>query len=149
MLHEAFDFDWFALDRNNKILHFASGGGALPKAVKESIDDGSIGIYIQNLPELTSGVVISNELLNYRQLMDKDLDSYLRDFARISRKGLFSFDKTFLGHPLDQRYHLVCRPAIKLLFQDIPIDLQDQLLKIRLDFDVEGIGNIDLGSLIT
>ncbi len=29
MIDEAFDIDWFALDRNNRILHFASGGGEI------------------------------------------------------------------------------------------------------------------------
>ncbi len=63
-------------------------------------------------------------------------------------KGLFSFDKTFLGQPLSQMYYLVCSPTNLLLFEKLPVEIRNQLLRVRLDFDVKETNQIDLSRFL-
>ncbi len=58
----------------------------MPIIIKESIDDDSVDIYVQNLQELTNDVLISNELSKFRQLEGKERASYLSDFTKMARK---------------------------------------------------------------
>lgn len=46
-----------------------------------------------------------------------DRESYLNDFIEYVKRGVFSFDRTFISDPFNQKYHLVAYPLIDEKYQ--------------------------------
>jgi len=149
MIDETIDLDWFAIDENNNVIHFASGGGKLPQIIRESVEeDRSLRMFVRSLPQI-SGVILSKDLSNYVDLGDqKGREAYLHDFTNMARRGLFSFDKTYPGKQVSHLYHLVCIPDKRLVLKDLPVEIQNKLKRLRLNFNAEQINDIDLSNLI-
>lgn len=119
------DIDWFAVDKEGNVIHFASGGGQLPYSVALSKEDNEkIAIYIRTLPVKSENVKISPVLgdeITFSNEQEKD--RYLRDFTMASKKGMFSFDKSSPGDFLNKNYHLVTIPGNLLKISDLPSDI--------------------------
>ncbi len=138
---ENLDIDWFFL--NNKNIYFvASGGGKLPHSVSESDEDNKKLInFFRNLSDL-SDVEINDEL-NKKFENDSMKEKYLSDFIFMSKKGLYSFDKTILNNFLDQNYHLVAKPLNPLLVDQLPEDIKKILNKTEYRGNINNNINIE------
>ncbi|WP_295230555.1 hypothetical protein [uncultured Chryseobacterium sp.] len=142
---ETLDIDWFFTDGQN-IGFMASGGGKLPNSVAESKENHQILInYFRNLPEV-SDVSINPEL---DSLLNKIFGSgaderYLEDYVSMTKKGLYSYDKTALNNFLDPYYHLVAGPKYPLKLENIPQDIVNILSKTRYQNSIENIRNINI-----
>lgn len=125
---QTLDIDWFFL-HENYIGFVASGAGRLPKTVAKSSENNEKLIsYFRSLPEI-SDVVINPELDSLLiKIFGSGADErYLQDFVSMTKKGLYSFDKTNLNNFLDYNYHLVASPAKPLTMDNLPQNVLDIL----------------------
>jgi hypothetical protein len=148
-MDETSDIDWFALDANENVLHFASGGGKLPRTVKEAKNENDFLRSFFNRLESSEEAHVCSDLGKYVTLKsDESKNAYLHDFVLMAKRGLYSFDKTYLGQPLNANYHLVCIPYRKLSLKDLPSEVQNILSKTRINFDAGKSTAVDLSSLV-
>lgn len=124
---QTLDIDWFFTD-DNEIAFVASAGGKLPKAIAELGDEnGLLSSYFRNLPNI-SEVVINPQLEDILQNVD---EKYLSDFINMSKKGLYSFDKTVLNDFSDYSYHLVAKPIAPITLNDLSANILDIILNTK------------------
>ncbi|MGU3376133.1 hypothetical protein [Chryseobacterium sp. M5A1_1a] len=142
---ETLDIDWFFTD--GKYIGFiASGGGRLPNSVAESKEENQVlANYFKNLPEI-SDVLVNSELDNLLiKIFGSGADKrYLKDYVSMTKKGLYSYDKTVLNNSLDPRYHLVASPKESLKLENLPKDILNILSKIRFLNHIENIREISI-----
>lgn len=110
-----YDLDLFLRDER-KMIHIASGGGKIPKAIAnlDSIIEQS-SIVFDGLQEI-SEVEINpnlNELLNLTNSVE--IENYLSDFLTKARKGFYTYDKTNIGDFEDMTFHLVAKPSNSII----------------------------------
>src|SRR5438067_225872 len=90
---ETLDLDWFSVDEQGRLAHFATGGrGFFPEALRRSVVElRSLISFLRKHakdrcePEVSSGLDEFNDF-------PADRDRYLKDFLLFARRGLFSFD---------------------------------------------------------
>ncbi|WP_304543769.1 hypothetical protein [Sulfurimonas microaerophilic] len=137
------DIDYFILDKNNNIFHFASAGTLLPEIViqnyKENRKIHSSMLTTENLYEVEINPNL-NEIIQFENDLMREL--YLRDFIFYAQRGCYSYDKTYITDFNDPRYHLVASPIItkssknqehKSLFEKLCINsVLDQTMTIDI-----------------
>lgn len=150
MMEDGLDIDWFALDQQDNVLHFASGGGGVPKTIKEGAADNEyLRSFLIGLPKLNDGIKLSQDLSKFVAFKSEESrNAYLNDFLLMASVGLFSFDKSFLGQPSDNRYHLVCIPAKRLSFESLPPDVRNILKRTRIAIKAEEVSSIEISAII-
>lgn len=135
------DIDWFAVDADGYIIHFASGGGELPNSVAESKEDTQkVAKYFRSYTDLGGNVSISpylDEVVKFSN--QKERNRYLNDFILMSKKGLYSFDKSVPSDFLDKNYHLVAIPDNCLKLNDLPSGIASIIAKTKINSKVEDI----------
>jgi len=123
------DIDWFITD-GEYIGFMASGGGKLPESVAKSKKNNEILVeYFRNLPEI-SPVVINPKLDDILiKIFGSGVDErYLDYYVSMTKKGLYSFDKTYPNKFSDPYYHLVASPKIPLKLKELPHDILDIII---------------------
>jgi hypothetical protein len=127
-----------SFDINERIIHFASGGGVIPKVVIEHYEDWLvINEYIGDLPQTTE-CIINPSLTDFVNLKNKtETSNYLSSFCLFTSRGLFSYDKTHIGKINNTFYHLVAKPAHQLDFKSLPINVQNLLQNFSIDVNME------------
>lgn len=107
------DIDWFCVV-NGVYIHVASAGGDIPSQINDVDSLKVIQNQIEMLPDLyTNDEIDYNEpaIINVMGLTGvKERSQYIESFTAMSRKGFVSFDRTNIGNPEDNRYHMVCKP---------------------------------------
>ena len=105
------DIDYFILDSNKNIFHFASAGTLLPEIIvqnyKENRKIHSNMLKTKPLYEIEINPNLEN-IIQFENNFMKEL--YLRDFVFYAERGCFSYDKTYTTDWNDPRYHLVASP---------------------------------------
>lgn len=140
---QTLDIDWFFTD-NKEIGFVASGGGKLPKSFTRMKKHHLLVSYFRNLPEITD-FTLNKDL---RNILPHDIDDdYLNDFVFMSRRGLYSFDKTVLNNFNEPNYHLVSRPINPLKIKDLPEDIKEIFAQTRINQNLQGILNIDVNQI--
>lgn len=145
---QTLDIDWFFTDENH-IGFVASGAGKLPETVAQSSENNEKLIsYFRNLPEI-SDVVINPELdsLLVKIFGNGADERYLQDFVTMTKKGLYSFDKTNLNNFLDPHYHLVTSPKTPLRLKELPHHILDIFVKTQYSnklIKVQGISILEI-----
>lgn len=96
------DIDWFAVDAEGKIAHFATGGvGFLPAETGNDLqaaDSAFDVLFAAN--EATSTIIIEEYLPDFSSAHERS--QYLASFASMARRGYFSYD---VADPSAQRPH--------------------------------------------
>ena len=142
---ETMDMDWFFTD-GEYVGFMASGGGKLPDSVAESEEKRQIlARYFRNLPEI-SEVAVNPDLDN---ILIKVFGSgvnerYLEYYVSMTKKGLFSFDKTYPNQFLDPHYHLVATPKKPLKLEDLPQNILDIVVKTQYQNKLMGVMEINI-----
>jgi hypothetical protein len=140
---EVLDLDWFAVDADGRILHFASAGGVLPASV--AVSQEALALLVEHfgsLPETLQADAVQ-VAPSIKQEKGIRYDSFL-DYAR---RGLFSFDKTDLGSRLNSCYHLIARPQYQLTVADLPTEIAAIVSQTRWPFSVAGITAINTSAI--
>ncbi len=127
------DIDWFALDSEGMIGHFASGGGGVPEFVDEETT-ALLTDFFRSLPAVENNEVnISPQLEKYRVFISQqEKERYLKGFIFMAQRGIYAYDKTVLGNQSDPRYHLVVVPQIELNASEIPLSISEKLQTVLL-----------------
>jgi hypothetical protein len=132
---ETQDIDWFSVDTNGEIAHFATGGrGFFPQSVKASRANMNrlVSYFRGTLPANGDGVQ-SRNLSSHMQFTSKaQLTTYLADYIRMGAKGLYSFD-CIIDRKRPSSYFMVVRPSHPLTLNDLPGDVRQLLNLTRFD----------------
>jgi len=134
---QTLDTDWF-FTHENHICFVASGAGKLPETVAKSSENNEKLIsYFRDLPEI-SDVVINPKLDSLLvKIFGSGADErYLQDFVSMTKKGLYSFDKTNLNNFLDYDYHLLASPMKPLTLNDLPQNILDILMQTKYPYNI-------------
>lgn len=101
-------------------------------------DDKSLNGLPDNLKERliltdSSDIVINPELdsLLVKIFGNGADERYLQDFVSMTKRGLYSFDKTHLNNFLNYDYHLVASPMKPLTLKDLPQNILDILMQTK------------------
>jgi hypothetical protein len=140
-------YRWFSLDIENNIAFFASGGGFVPHSI-ESESIVWLSDYFKSLPEIKDNELFVNPRLSDIFKLDTDwqMDSYLRDFIFMAKRGIYAYDKTKVGEMLDPFYHLVVTPSIKLSVHDLPENVFNEVQKTRYSTAFKDITVLDVNT---
>lgn len=145
---EVNDFDWFAVDINGCIIHFASGGGKLPNSVSASREDlAQLHAYFLSLPTISAPVQINPNLAQVIENLS-DISRYTASSVKYAQCSLFSFNKTDLTHPRSNNfYHPVAYPENALSLAELPATIAAIISRTILPFSVRGVFKIDVDTI--
>jgi hypothetical protein len=110
------DFDWFCVDRDGSIGHFASAGfKSIPPSVSESAED------LQFLIDFFAQLNARSEGHTVDALLpaEKRKERFLRSFTSMANRGLYSFDVESYLKP-DSCYYRVAIPNAPIRFHELP-----------------------------
>ncbi|MBL1223232.1 hypothetical protein JET18_20480 [Chryseobacterium sp. L7] len=145
---QTMDMDWFFTDAEY-VGFMASGGGKLPDSVAESEEKRQILVhYFRNLPEI-SEVEVSSKLDSILiKISGSGADErYLEDYVSMTKKGLYSFDKSYPNQFSEPYYHLVAGPENPLKLNELPQDILDILVKTQYShklMEVQEINRLEI-----
>jgi hypothetical protein len=117
------DFDWYCVDSEGRIGHFASAGfKRLPPSVAQSAED--LCFLNEFFHQLSTGPG-EHELDNCLSA-EQRTPRYLQSFVEMADRGLYSFDiESYLK--TDACYFRVAMPKIPLRFVNLPARIQEIL----------------------
>ena len=145
---QTIDIDWFITD-DEHIGFMASTGGKLPESVARSKKNNDILVeYFRNLSEI-SEIVINPKL---DSILIKIFGSgvnkrYLEDYAFMTKKGLYSFDKTYSNNFSEPHYHLVVIPNIPLKLKKLPQNIVEILEQTCYKNNLVNIDEINISEI--
>jgi hypothetical protein len=125
------DIDWFAVDQQNEIACFASGGGVLPDSIATNFDAFKVmSDYLWDLPENRNEVIVNPLLDQIKKFSsEKERTRYVNTFISMAKHGIYSYDKTIVMADGDYQYHLVVRPLIPRRVNELPSEVVEILQK--------------------
>ena len=132
---ETQDLDWFALDKEGAVGHFATGGfGALPRSVASSLEDlKKITEYFRSQHAPIASPIVSRVIDSHISLKDEGvMTRYLEDYMKMASRGLFSFDYLRTG-TRPRGYFEVAKPSTPLHSTSLPQEIRQILEKTVLD----------------
>lgn len=132
---ETQDIDWFSVDANGEIAHFATGGrGFLPPSVKASRANlNHLATYFREHLTANGDGIESPNLSSHMQFTSEaQKATYLADYSRMGAKGLYSFD-CVVGPKRPSSYFLAVKPSHPLTVDDLPDDIRQLLNVTRFD----------------
>jgi len=122
------DFDWYCVDADGRVGHFASAGfKTLPCSVVESAED--LSFLNDFFHELTA--VLDGHELDEQLNPECRTERYLRSFVAMADRGLFSFNIESYLRP-EISYFRVAMPKQPLRFADLPDNVRDILGRTML-----------------
>lgn len=145
---ECVDLDWFAVDRNQHLAHFATGGkGAVPLELLSNRPHLQAALaIIRSLPQRCEALV-NPELTSHVVLTDASAEArYLRSFVEMAQRGLYSFD-CHLGTDAPAPYFLVAKPEIPLTLDGLGESERQSIGLIRLHISLFDETSLDVANL--
>ena len=122
------DWDWYAVDQDGYVGHFTSAGmRTLPKSVKKSREATELvaKYFFEQAPPRGDWSLRAAAERDCGGWEKQGRERYIKDFALMATKGLFSFDTDLIQG--DGRYYLVAIPARPLRVDDLPVDIKEIL----------------------
>ena len=136
--YHSIDMDWFGLDQNDNILRFTSSGGLFPKSIEANGESNSTLLsFLLTIPPYTRSLTVSTKMDQYIQFDNNRFkEKYVNDHASMAKRGIFSFDKSYI-HDLDNYlYHKVASPVLPLKLLELPPEMRRILQKTRIQIDI-------------
>jgi len=128
------DWDWYACDQEGHIGHFTTAGlRCLPKAVKEdrAAAERVVNFFLNDASE-TGNFIVRPGVETDAGGWDKPgaRDRYLKSFAEMARKGMFSYN-TQMIHGSRGGYYLVAIPEHPMHIADLPLEIARLVRRVR------------------
>lgn len=124
---EVTDFDWFGVDEDGLIAHFASAGfKRLPESVVQSAEDlQTVADYFNQLAPSKGAYHVDPELASRPPWATPAAKTrYLKCFGHMAERGLYSFDiDSYLG--TNTAYFRVAIPESPVTIHELPGPLSD------------------------
>jgi hypothetical protein len=134
---EVSDFNWFAVDCNGYLIHFASIGNRLPPSVSASKENLELlESYFMSLPILFTEVDIFPHLATAAV-------SYSQLYLEYACRGLFSYEAIIPAGPMGTTHKLVARPPHTLTLADLPDEIAKIISKTQLGISIAGLASFD------
>lgn len=145
-MQSTLDIDWFAIDANDVLIHFASGGGPLPLSISAHKEDTvKLSRYFRECPFNNQVIHINQKLSDFVFLKSEQAkERYLSDFLSMSKRGIYSFDKTNPGNFAYRRFHLVSFPEASLQINVLSQDIVKILKRTRIDVDITKVMSLSI-----
>ena len=127
------DWDWYAVDQDGRIGHFTSAGlRVLPKSVKQDRETTELiaRYFFEQAPVVGKWAVRPEAEADCGGWKKQGFDRFIRDFALMASKGLFSFDTDPLFRTEKGRYYLVAVPERIVLVNELPQEIGKRLSRI-------------------
>jgi len=123
------DIEWFAIDKNQKIVRLTSGlYGYVPDFVCSSKENAELlCVFFDNLPRSTTSISVQGENFGTKLLDECQI---------VSQKGIYCFD-AFDGQDDTTSYTKISVPKQPLYFYELPENVQDIIRSNFIDADVE------------
>lgn len=123
------DIEWFAIDKNQKIMRFTSGlYGYVPEFVCASVENNDLlGEFFEKLGKYTDSIVLRNNSFGAK---------LLHECQEISQKGIYCFD-AFDGADDSTSYTKISVPKQPIYFSELPEHIQNAVRHNLLDVDVD------------
>jgi hypothetical protein len=147
------DLDWFGVDPNGLIAHFATGGcGFMPTNAKSSFEDMTLLKYFfrdELRPNGFATIPISFEkrfaTISFLPGTIDPRTQFLHDHVHMASRGVYSFD--FIMKPIrPSGYFLVAIPSNPLRCIDLPPNIQVILEKTRTKMELsKPVDEINIG----
>jgi hypothetical protein len=129
------DFDWFGVDEEGFVAHFASAGfKRIPASVSESSEDlGLVSNYFKTEAPVRGAHWVDEDSLRLRPDWkgERNEGRYLRSFAGMADRGLFSFDIDSYLKP-GIAYFRVAHPLSPLELEQLPEPIRRIISRTRL-----------------
>ena len=131
---DVFDIDWFAIDLDGFIGHFASAGKVIPASVASSkVDNEELNHYFREVCPPSSKYFNSPALSKFITFFSpSDEDRHLRDSRIISSRGVFSYD-TRVEEKLDCTFFGLTFPESPRSIDRVPIRIADLLNRTKFN----------------
>ncbi len=139
------DWNWFAVDQSGRVGHFTSAGmRQLPSSVRENKADAESlqQHFFERAPEVGSWNLRKEAEVDCGGWKRQGLERYVRDFALMARKGLYSYDTSPLRAG-DGRYFLVALPERHILITDLPLEVRQIVSRTQADLNFTDCPYID------
>jgi len=145
---EVSDYDWFAIDTQGNVGHFASNGGILLESVAASAENLQLVV-----DHFKSSQVITGFRLAPTFSYPSDIKSieqkkiFVSSFTAYSEYGLYSFDRyepNYRGDLSKQNYIPVSQPNKPIHINQLPETIQVILSKLICNCDFHFAKSIDL-----
>ena len=122
------DLDWYCVDKEGRVGHFASAGYKLiPPSVAESAEDlNLLDEFFSSLPAAPHAHELDAHLTEQQRS-----ERYLHSFVEMADRGLFSFDIETYPTP-ETCYFRVAIPKEPLRFTELPKRIRDVLGRTSL-----------------
>jgi hypothetical protein len=131
------------VDQDGQVGHFTSAGmRTLPKSVKKDRDATELiaKYFFEQAPvtgKWSPGAGVEKDCGGWEK---QGLERYVRDFALMATKGLFSFDAELRG---EGRYYLVAIPAHPLRVDDLPGNIKEILSRTTVSLPLKDCAYIN------
>jgi hypothetical protein len=129
------DFDWFGVDEEGFIAHFASAGfKRVPASVSESAGDlVLVSNYFKTEAPVRGTCRVEEDLLGLRPDWkgEQNESRYLKSFAAMADRGLFSFDIDSYLKPGIAYFRVAC-PMSPLGLKQLPEPIRRIIARTRL-----------------
>ena len=135
---ENFDVDWFSVNENKNVAHFAAGGcGFIPNAIKKSYSlVEALFDYIDKLDDVSEVTIVKKNIPKLHS--EKYINRYLYSFNKMASKGIYAYDVSDMNG-INQAYSLIAFPKSPITYVDFPENLQ-RVLSLSL---ITGTGFAD------
>lgn len=131
------NYEFYLVDRDGRIGVFSHGGfRMLPPAIASDRHRfEKLVLYFEEIPDIPGGnaAVCPDLLRNIQRSELIDFERYVDFYSHFSRKGLYSFDSYNPGEVGDRAYFRVSCPGIGLCFEELPQEMRNLLLPMRVD----------------
>ncbi|MCC3159235.1 hypothetical protein LJ737_18480 [Hymenobacter sp. 15J16-1T3B] len=128
------DIDWFLLGADNVVAQFSSGGAILPEIISKNASSNEMLIDFFSRSQSFTSSTLNPFLDRYMNLANVLGD--VNDLAHYATKGIVSFDVVDPGPGNNAiAYHLLATPKQYLDINQLPAEVQQALLKFKVDID--------------
>ncbi|MDR2408892.1 MAG: hypothetical protein LBE13_12385 [Bacteroidales bacterium] len=132
------DLDWWAIDLNGCVGHFASGCAPIPKGLRVSIQKQLDVFFYEQVPiiadplessgwETYAGFSLAENIGSFKSL-DQRRTAFFRSYAFMGARGMYSYT----ADP-KRNYCRVIIPSTPIYVQNIPKEFQQYLCTFKFD----------------
>ena len=145
---EVNDYDWFAIDSQGNIGHFASNGGILPESIATSAEDLQLLVEYFKLSKVKTGFRLAPTFSYPPDIKSTEQkENFVSGFTSYSDCGLYSFDRYEPNYRRDlsrQNYIPISQPNKPISVNQLPETIQIVLSKVICNCNFHFAETIDL-----
>lgn len=127
------NYQIYLADKDGKLARFDHvGWRLLPPTIAKSKEKWlKVTEYFERVNSIGDYTICPNLLKHLDMQSVVNYDEYIKDYGRISSKGLYSYDSDDFSFK-ERPYFRITLPKKELLFEDLPQEIREILEKLRM-----------------